>query len=93
MIFEGSRYQGGTVYTMPDRLGSSQVTVERAPAGDPGPTQGVVIPEGARLDIVALRLYGDETLWWVIADVNPGLMWFDEIPVGTVLKVPRGPVR
>lgn len=93
MIYEGSRYQGGAVLTMPDKNGHYEVSVYRSTIGDTGRVQEVVLPDNVRLDILAFRAYRDETLWWVIADANPGILWFDELPAGTVLRVPSGPVR
>jgi nucleoid-associated protein YgaU len=42
---------------------------------------------GQRLDILAGKLYGDSSLWWVIAAAS-GIGWGLQIPGGTVLTVP-----
>lgn len=41
-----------------------------------------------RLDAMAAYLYGDERLWWKIADANPEILDWSDLPVGTVLRIP-----
>lgn len=41
-----------------------------------------------RLDLLATDLYGDGALWWRIADANPEVMDWTNVPVGTVLRLP-----
>lgn len=43
-----------------------------------------------RIDLLAGQVFGDETMWWVIAQVNPEIMTWDDIPPGTVVRVPSG---
>lgn len=42
-----------------------------------------------RIDTIAYAFYGDATKWWKIADVNPEIMKWDSIPIGTVLRIPN----
>ncbi|MET9119955.1 tail protein X [Streptomyces sp. NPDC004528] len=44
--------------------------------------------EGDRVDLVAYRNYGDAALWWRIADVNPQIMDWTELPAGTRIRIP-----
>lgn len=37
---------------------------------------------------IAARVLNDGTRYWEIADINPQVEWPDEIPVGTVLRLP-----
>ena len=46
--------------------------------------------DGDRLDLLAVDLYGDGTLWWKIADANPEILDWSEIPLGTILRLPSG---
>jgi len=46
-----------------------------------------VTKEGDRLDIIAGQLWGDATLWWVIAACS-GIGWGPQIPPAVVLKIP-----
>jgi hypothetical protein len=48
----------------------------------------VRLADGDRLDLMAVRLYGDERLWWKIADANPEILDWTDVPMGTVLRVP-----
>jgi hypothetical protein len=40
-----------------------------------------------RLDIIAGELYGDASLWWIIAAAS-GIGWGMQCPPGTVLDIP-----
>jgi len=44
--------------------------------------------EDYRLDLLALRTYGDPSLWWVIAQANRIFNPFDELEAGMTLRVP-----
>ncbi len=44
--------------------------------------------EIGRLDLVALRVYNNEKLWWVIAFVNDIVDPFEEITAGRKLRYP-----
>jgi len=46
--------------------------------------------EGDRIDLLAMDLYGDGMLWWKIADANPEILDWTEIPIGTILRLPGG---
>lgn len=43
-----------------------------------------------RLDQIAAAFYGDGRLWWKIADANPEILDWMDIPAGTILRVPNG---
>lgn len=43
---------------------------------------------GDRMDTLAAEFLGDAELGWVIANANPELLYPDDIPVGTVLRIP-----
>lgn len=47
----------------------------------------IISREGDRLDSIAARVYGDSTLWWVVAEAN-GLNDSFYIPPGTRLRIP-----
>lgn len=44
--------------------------------------------EGERLDTIAGRVYGDSSLWWIIAAAS-GIGWMFQVPPGTLLKIPK----
>ena len=41
-----------------------------------------------RLDLLAKRYYGDHKLWWIIAEFNNIMYFFQEIEVGTKIYLP-----
>jgi len=44
---------------------------------------------GDRLDLLSTDTYGTPDLWWVIAEHNPEIDDFQNIPNGKVLRIPR----
>lgn len=42
---------------------------------------------GTRLDHLAAQVYGDHTLWWIIAAAS-GIGWGLQCPPGTVINIP-----
>ncbi|MFD4858436.1 tail protein X [Streptomyces atratus] len=46
--------------------------------------------EGDRLDLLAARQFGDDTMGWVIAQANPELLDWLAIQPGTIVRLPRG---
>ena len=49
-----------------------------------------ILKEGERLDQIAGVVYGDGTLWWVIAAAS-GIGWAMQLPPGTRLRIPDSP--
>jgi len=47
-----------------------------------------VTREGDNFPRIAARVFNDPTRYWEIADINPQVEWPDEIPVGTVIRIP-----
>lgn len=90
MIFEGSRYSGAAVLRAKAADGKSRPTIYAMIGGAGGQVSYQLYPvtSGERMDIIANNLWGDPELWWRIADLNPQLLYPDEIPDGTVLRVP-----
>lgn len=43
---------------------------------------------GDTFDRIAARIFGDPTRWWEVADINPHVPFPEDIPAGTVLRVP-----
>lgn len=44
--------------------------------------------QGDTLTRLASVQYADDTLWWVIADANPEVLYWDNLPIGTTIRVP-----
>jgi nucleoid-associated protein YgaU len=45
--------------------------------------------EGDTFDIIASRFFNDPERYWEIADINPQVEWPDQIPVGTIIRIPQ----
>jgi nucleoid-associated protein YgaU len=91
-VFPGSRYQNGEVLTLADKNGVMQLSVYRGPVIVGALQEYVVLRQGTRLDQIAQVVYGDPTLWWVIADANQTPDgYFDNLPAGTQLRIPDVP--
>ena len=43
---------------------------------------------GDSFDLISSRIINDPERYWEIADLNPHVPFPDEIPVGTVLRIP-----
>jgi hypothetical protein len=52
----------------------------------------MVAAEGQRLDTLAGSIYGNSSLWWIIAAAS-GVGWGLQVPPGTVLSIPTNPGR
>ncbi len=83
------------------RYGSALVFVGNAFRGvrarTIGAAEGVVehtVGAGERLDLLALRYYDDDRLWWRIVDANPELICAADLGlarwIGEVIVIPRG---
>lgn len=44
--------------------------------------------EGDSMAALAQRFYGDATVWWVIADANPHVLYPLDLPKNTLLSIP-----
>ena len=44
--------------------------------------------EGDTFDLIAFRTLFDSERYWEIADLNPHVPFPDEIPVGTLIRIP-----
>lgn len=89
-IFIGSRYENDPVDRVLSRSGEFVPTIYHQ---NPPPVQVFgfslhVAGYGERLDLLAGRFFNDPELGWVIANANPELFYPDQIPVGTVLRIP-----
>jgi hypothetical protein len=86
-----SRYQGSDTVTVGDEP-SLALRLQAPPDGSGGIVYTCV--GGETLDLLAKRFYGNEALWWCIADANPRrfpLDWSsgDQIVVPPLTQVQR----
>lgn len=89
MISANSRYRTATVTTAtgPDGLTRQEMRVAFPRARRITYTYHRVL-SGERGDTLAFRYYGNGSLWWMIADANPEILDWLELPPGQVLRIP-----
>lgn len=46
--------------------------------------------DGDRVDQIAARFLSYPDKWWIIAEMNPQVNDFTQVPVGTRIRIPRG---
>jgi hypothetical protein len=91
MIFTDSRYATGRLSKAFDsRTGQSNLTIFRQFPFSTRNFYYYTWTQRDRIDILARNTLGDPSLWWVIMDFNPEVGNALDIPVGTVLRIPRG---
>lgn len=44
--------------------------------------------DGDQIEYLSWSAYGDEQAWWIIADANPEIMFWNDLPRGTKVRVP-----
>jgi phage tail protein X len=44
--------------------------------------------DGDQIEYLAWSAYGDEQSWWVIANANPEILFWNNLPRGTKVRVP-----
>ena len=86
-IVRGSRYETALVVNVMDDDGVSRPTVYRTNFQGYN-SYRLIEMAGETLEQLAGRLYGDARLWWVIADANPEIGYPDNLPAGTVIRLP-----
>lgn len=84
------RYSNSTSYSLGRARGASFSPTKLYDAIQVGSVGYAVrvIQEGERLDNIAGEVYGDSTLWWLIATAS-GIGWSLQVPPGTRLLVPN----
>lgn len=91
MIYTDSRYADGTLIKAQDaRTGHYRLGVYRKFPSKAAEYYQYVWVEGDRIDRVSNTLLGTPAFWWRIMDANPEITNPTNIPVGTILRIPRG---
>lgn len=93
MIFIDSRYEKASVVPIADASGRYRATI--VPCCSPQVPDDFTlhrVVDGERLDMLAAGAYGDPEMWWRIADANPEVFYPDDIPAGTLLRIPAYPM-
>lgn len=84
-----SRYDGAGVFAVNDGIrGPINAIYASYTVVIPGTFTLYQVQPGDRWDKIANRFYGDPSLWWRIADINPELFDPRAIRPGIILRVP-----
>ena len=85
-----NRYQVDEIFGANKYYGTAQATNTIRTAINNGTLlfETVVLAGAQRLDTLAGDIYGDGTLWWVLAAAS-NIGWGLQVPPGTVISVPR----
>jgi nucleoid-associated protein YgaU len=90
MISNNSRYVNSKLVTQTKDDGTQVVVITPSDAASYTFTYTYYAVTGSdRIDTIANAFYGDPTKWWKIGDANPEIMKWDNIPPGTVLRIPN----
>lgn len=85
-----SRYADNTIISLADSDGISRPTIIIEP---PDARQisfsTYTWRNGDQIEYLAYSAYGDEQSWWIIADSNPEIMFWNAVPEGTDVRVPN----
>lgn len=89
-VYLDSRYSQDTVVRVLSDDGLRHPTVfRRSPPDLRFNYDEHLVVDGDRLDVLAYKAYGDDGLWWLIAEANPELDVVEPLPPGFLLRVPR----
>jgi phage tail protein X len=89
VISYNSRYQDSALATVTAPDGSQRVVIVPSPQLDYTFTFTEYQVIGSdRPDLLAWRFYSDATQWWQIADGNPEITDWTNVPSGTLIRIP-----
>jgi hypothetical protein len=85
-----SRYADNTVVSIVDNSGVSRPTILiAAPLERKVSFSSYIWKIGDQIEYLAYSAYGDETSWWIIADANPEILFWDNLAPGVTVRVPN----
>ena len=67
--------------------GRAGVTIYWAVQNGSIPATRRTVKDGERLDTIAGKVYGDASMWWIIAAAS-GIGWGLQVPPGIVITIP-----
>lgn len=90
MITTFSRYANNTIQSLVGRGNQSRPTIIINTPGERRISYSTYTWRlGDQIEYLAYSAYGDEQSWWVIADANPEILFWDNIKPGTHIRVPH----
>lgn len=90
-IYRGSRYEYSTVDYFSTTVNGTDEPVVFYNFSDLGYVRywQHTYVEGERLDQIAYKYYQRPQYWWIIPEYNPEITDLNNIPAGTVLRIPN----
>lgn len=88
MISATSRYVNAALDVTTDERGTHQVIEVAQPENTVITYTYYQISEFDTVDRLADSVLGDGRLWWRIADANPEILDWSDVPIGTVIRMP-----
>lgn len=84
-----SRYASGVITVVDDpQRGQHQAIIPAAPVDRAFAFTFYQWADGDTVDMLGYRFFGTGQLWWMLADANPEILDWHNVPVGTVLRIP-----
>lgn len=90
VITTNSRYVGSVIQTVQGPDGPRREIAITMPQSKMIQFTYHLLSGGDRPDTLAGDFYGNSDLWWVIADANPEIMDWMDLPLGAVVRIPSG---
>lgn len=87
-ISAGSRYANNKIVSVPVGNKSRPTIVIEPPGEQRIQFSTYTWQDGDQIEYLSWSAYGDEEAWWIIADANPEIMFWNDLPRGTEVRVP-----
>lgn len=90
MIQPNSRYSTATVSRLPAKNGELRSTI--IPASTTAQRIRYTeyrLQQGDEITSIAYQRLGNAQLWWIIAEANPEIIWWADVPAGRVIRIPH----
>lgn len=90
-IFSGSRYSDSVVdyFTKEEYGTATPIVIYRFDSLQSVSFFTHVFSDGETLHALSQRYFRRPDLWWAIAEYNPEIVDFTNIPTGTTIRIPR----
>jgi|HubBroStandDraft_2_1064218.scaffolds.fasta_scaffold2068661_1 hypothetical protein len=89
MISSNSRYSNSTLTPATNLDGDDILAIVfTEPVNTSITYQNYVVTGSDTIDGLAYKIFGDGTLWWAIANLNPEILDFSELTTGQTIRIP-----
>lgn len=89
MISANSRYANSTLTAATNLDGNDILAITfTEPVNTPITYKNYVLTGADTIDELAFKIFGDATLWWAIANLNPEILDFSLLTTGDTIRIP-----